>query len=42
MAPPSPSSISSSGSVSPGVPTADPSPSKPVNIGELQCGVIHN
>ncbi|XP_021929346.1 uncharacterized protein LOC110834470 isoform X3 [Zootermopsis nevadensis] len=32
MAPPSPSSISSSGSVSPGVPTADPSPSKPVAI----------
>ncbi|PSN37471.1 hypothetical protein C0J52_22173 [Blattella germanica] len=32
IAPPSPSSISSSGSVSPGVTTADPSPSKPVAI----------
>jgi hypothetical protein len=33
MAPPSPSSISSSGSVSPGIPTADPSPNKPVAVG---------
>ncbi|PNF27804.1 hypothetical protein B7P43_G09208, partial [Cryptotermes secundus] len=37
MAPPSPSSISSSGSISPGVHTADPSPSKP---GALDSGDV--